>query len=217
MAAGESESPLESVANVKRASALLHPLRLRLLALSREPTSSSDLARRLGLTRQRVNYHVRTLERAGFLRPAGRVRKGNMIEQRYVASARAYALSPAVLGPVAVDWRQIGDTASADYLLALAEQVRSDVETAAGEAAAEGGRIATLSLKAQFRFDTPAQRAQFNTAVREAVVGVIARHTSPNRLENGRPGRGRPFRLVLACYPVPAAAESPETSGGAAS
>ena len=80
--------------NRQRAGALLHPLRQRLLSLSREPASASELARRLGLPRQRVNYHVRKLEAAGFLRPAGRARKGNMIEQKYVATARAYVLSP---------------------------------------------------------------------------------------------------------------------------
>jgi hypothetical protein len=133
-----------------------------------------------------------------------------MIEQRYVATARAFVLSPGILGPVGADWRDIGDTTSADYLLAIAEQVRADVERSAAEAEAEDKRIATVSLKSQFRFESPAQRVEFANAVREAVVGVIARHSSPNRLENGRPGRGRPYRLVLACYPVPAATEAEE-------
>ena len=206
----QAEGPgadLESVGNQGRAGALLHPLRQKLLSLSREPASASELARRLGLPRQRVNYHVRKLEHAGFLKPAGRERKRNMIEQKYVATARAYVLSPGLLGPVGADWRDIADTASADYLLALAEQVRADVGRAADEAQAEGKRIATLSLKSQFRFDSPGQRADFSSAVRQAVVDVIARHSSPNRLENGRPGRGRPFRLVLACYPVSSEAD----------
>ena len=210
--AGKAEADLETVTNPRLASALLHPLRLRVLALAREPASSAELARRLGLPRQRVNYHVRALERAGFLKPAGRQRKRNMVEQRYVASARAFSLSPGVLGPVGPDWRDIADTASAEYLLALTEQVRADVERAAGEADAQGKRISTISLKSQFRFETPAQRTEFARALREAVVGVIARHSSPNRLENGRPGRGLPFRLVLSCYPVPIE-EAEETSG----
>ena len=130
-----------------------------------------------------------------------------MIEQRYMATAHSYVLSPGILGPVGADWRDIADTASADYLLALAEQVRADVERAAAEAQTQGKRVTTLSLKSQFRFESPGQQVDFSSAVRQAVVDVIARHSSPNRLENGRPGRGRPFRLVLACYPVPSEAD----------
>jgi hypothetical protein len=133
-----------------------------------------------------------------------------MIEQRYVATARAFVLSPAVLGPVGADWREIGDPASADYLLALTEQVRGDLVRVHEDAGAGGGGAATLSLKAQFRFESPGQRAEFTRAIREAIVAVIARHTNPNRLENGRPGRGETFRLVLACYPAPSEPGSDE-------
>ena len=111
-----------------------------------------------------------------------------MIEHKYVATARAYVLSPGLLGPVGANWRDIADTASADYLLALAEQVRSDVGRAAEEAETDGKRIATLSLKSQFRFDSPGQRSEFANAVRTAVVDVIARHSSP------QPARKRPAR-----------------------
>ena len=202
--------PIEAIASPRKASALLHPLRSRLLSMAQEPASATELARRLGLPRQRVNYHVRELERAGFLRAAGRRRRRNLIEQRYVATARSYVLAPALLGPLAPDWRSIADTASADYLLALAEQVRSDVSRAADEAAAEGKRLSTLSLKSQFRFETPEERTRFAEAVRQALVEVIARHTSPNVREGGKPGRGRPYRLVLACYPVAAGIEAEE-------
>ena len=204
---------IHNVATVRRASALLHPLRVRLLALAREPVSATELARRVGLPRQRINYHVRELERAGFLRPAERRRRRNLIEQRYVATARSYVLSPELLGPLTPDWRAIQDTASADYLLALTEQVRADVTRAADEAAAEEKPLATLSIKSQFRFETPAARAAFAEAVRAALVEVIARHSSPNRLENGRPGRGRPYRLVLACYPAPSEEAEPPKGG----
>jgi DNA-binding transcriptional ArsR family regulator len=208
----ETLPPLQSVTDVQRAASLLDPLRLRLLSLAREPVSASELARRVGLPRQRVNYHVRALERAGFLRAAERRRRRNLIEQRYVATARSYVLAPGLLGPVGADWRAIADTASADYLLALTEQVRADVTRAAEEAAAREQPLTTLSIKSQFRFETAADRAAFAEAVRSALVDVIARHSSPNQLENGRPGRGRPYRLVLTCYPAPS--EEPETPKG---
>jgi hypothetical protein len=62
-------------------------------------------------------------------------------------------------------------------------------------------RVSTVSLKSQFRFESPEQRAEFARALREAVVGVIARHTSPHALAAGPPAPGRPYRLVIACYP----------------
>src|SRR5262245_15376295 len=116
MAGPEGTPVLQTIGTARRAASLLHPLRLRLLALAREPVSSTELARRLGLPRQRVNYHVRRLERAGLLRAAERRRRRNLIEQRYVATAQSYLLSPDLLGPLAADWRSIQDTASADYL-----------------------------------------------------------------------------------------------------
>ena len=175
------------------------PLRSRLLALARDPVSSSDLARRVGLPRQRVNYHVRALEAAGFLKPAGRQRKRNMIEQRYVATARAFVLSPAVLGPVGADWREIGDPASADYLLALTEQVRGDLVRVHEDAEAGGGGAATLSLKAQFRFESPASARSSR--------GRSGRRSSPS--SRGTPTRtawktAGPAggRLSASCWPA---------------
>ena len=192
---------LEIVENPVAAAALLDPLRARILAAMREPASAAEIARQLDLPRQRVHYHVRELERVGLLRPAGRRRRGNLIEQRFVATARAYALSPELLGPLAADWRALGDPASAAYLLALTEQVRADLSRLMS---AEDGPAAgpATSLKAQFRLDSESKRAAFAAALREAIVGVVARHTAPDRREDGRPGPGGAYRLVLACYPL---------------
>ena len=197
---------LECVTDSRQAQALLHPLRSRILKLAFEPTSATEIAGRLRMPRQRVNYHVRKLAERGLLRRAGRQRKRNMVEQRYVASARSFLLVPEVLGEMAADWRGVPDTASAAFLLALTAQVQSDVARAWREAREGGQRLSTLSLKSQFRFESPDQRAEFARAVRQAVVDVIARHSSPFELSRGRTAPGRAYRFVLACYPSPAPA-----------
>src|ERR1700687_4599969 len=92
------QTELECVVDGRRAAALLDPLRSKILTLARQAASATALGARLGLPRQRVNYHVRELYRAGLLKRAGRRRKRNMFEQRYVASARGYILSPELLG-----------------------------------------------------------------------------------------------------------------------
>ena len=91
------QSELEAVADRRSAAVLVkHPLRVDILRAAHEPTSASRIASELGLPRQKVNYHVRELARAGLLRRAGRRKRGNMYEQRYVATARQYVLSPEV-------------------------------------------------------------------------------------------------------------------------
>lgn len=196
-----STAELECVTDRDHASSLLHPLRLRILSLAREPVSSSELGGRLGLARQRVNYHVRELARAGFLRRAGRRRRRNMFEQRYVATSRAYVFSPELLGPLKADWKSIADAQSAEYLLALLAQMQVDLVRAWKEASRQQKRLSTLSLKSQFRFESPRQREEFARMLRQAVVEVIARYTSPYAGAGGSPGAGSPFRLVLGCYP----------------
>lgn len=192
---------VECVSEGRQAAALLDPLRSRILTLAREPVSATELGAHLGLARQRVNYHVRHLARAGLLKRAGRRRKRNMFEQRYVASALGYVISPELLGNAGADWRAVSDAASAGYLLALCAQMQSDVARAWRSARAQGKRLATLSIKSQFRFESPEQREQFTRELKDAVVAVIARFTAPSQTPSGKAAPGRPFRLVLGCYP----------------
>ncbi len=193
------------------AAAVLHPLRQRILASLAEPDSAAGLARRLRLPRQRLNYHVRELARAGLLRRAGRRRKRNMIEQCYVATARGYALSPELLGRLGADPDRVEDTLSAAYLLALASQAQAELGRASREAAEQGKRLTTLSMNSEFRFESAEQRARFARALEAAVVDVIGRFASPAEREDGSAGPGRPFRLILGCYPVPPRTDSEKT------
>lgn len=200
---------IECVSDQRQAEALLDPLRRRILTLARLPVSATELGALLALPRQRVNYHVRHLARAGLLKRAGRRRKRNMFEQRYVASAKGYVISPELLGKAGADWRAVSDAGSAGYLLALSAQMQSDVARASRAAGEQGKRLATLSVKSQFRFDNPEQRERFTRELKEAVVAVIARFTAPNQTPAGKPAPGRPFRLVLGCYPY-----APEEDAG---
>lgn len=202
---------LHCITNRALAAEILHPLRLEILRLAREPVSASELSPRLGISRQRVNYHVRKLARGGFLRRAGRRRRRNMIEQRYVVSAPAFLLSPDLLGAVGADWRRVEDAESAEYLLALGCQMESDLIRVSRQAQKTAQPVSTLSLKSQFRFEKAEQKERFNRALQEAVVRVVMDHTSPNLRPDGSPATGRVYRLVLGCYPY-LPKETPEGS-----
>lgn len=196
------QTDVAAVGDVKKAAALLaHPLRPRIVALAREPASATELAAQLRLSRQRVNYHVRQLARTGFLRRAGQIRKRNLIEQRYIATARAYVLAPELLGPLAMTGHRAEDAFSAVRLVALAAELQSDVSHALSESAARGQRLATMSIAADVRFESAEQRTAFTEALQKTITDLIAHHTSPASRLSGAPASGRPFRLVIGCYP----------------
>lgn len=192
---------LTIISDLTSARLFLHPLRMRLLALANEPISAATMAGRLGLPRQQVNYHLLALARGGLLTRAGRRKKRNMVEQLYIARARSYLLAPDLLGSLGADWRGIEETASPEYLLALSAKMQSDLIRSLEAGRKAGLELSTFSFKSQFRLESEEERAAFLAALREALVEVIARRTSPNLDPEGKPGRGRPQRLVLGCYP----------------
>src|ERR1700750_2729689 len=83
------------------AGAALEPIRARLLAELVRPGSASSLAARVGQPRQKVNYHLRELERHGLVELVEERRKGNMTERVLQATASSYVISPSALAAVA--------------------------------------------------------------------------------------------------------------------
>jgi len=202
------------VEEMPRAAALLHPLRLRILDALREPDSAAGLARRLQLPRQKVNYHVRELARTSFLERAGQRRRRNMTERLFRTSALGYILSPDLLGRLGLPQRQTEDAFGTAYLLGLLSLGQSELGRAGREAAQQDKRLATLSVSSELRFESAEQRAQFADELRRAVADAIGRFASPSLLADGSAGPGRPYRLLLGCYPIPPTPKEAENQGG---
>ena len=75
------------------AKAVLEPARARLLAQLTEPRSAAMLAAAIGLPRQKVNYHLRALERHGLVERSKERRKGNVTERLLQAAAASYVIA----------------------------------------------------------------------------------------------------------------------------
>ncbi len=140
-AAGVATPAWDLVADMSRASALLHPLRLRILDALREPDSASGLARRFRMPRQKMNYHVRELARTHFLERAGQRRRRNMIERRYRTVAQGYVLSPELLGRMGLPQAAADDVVSAAYLLGIMAVAQTELAQASREAAAQRKKL----------------------------------------------------------------------------
>src|ERR671915_841338 len=109
---------VEVIEDPAAAAVALAPVRARLLAELAEPASAATLAARVGLARQKVNYHLRTLEAHGLVEVAGKRRWGGLTERLLVATAASYVVSPGALGDAAVDPGRARDRLSAQYLVA---------------------------------------------------------------------------------------------------
>jgi DNA-binding transcriptional ArsR family regulator len=179
------------------AAVALEPLRSRLLAELAEPASAAALATRVGIPRQKVNYHLRALEAHGLVREAETRRWGGLTERRMVASAASYVVSPGALGPAGADPRRRADRLSAGYLIALAARTVREVGALLRGAEEAGQHLATLSLDTEIRFRSPAERAAFTRELTQAVTSLAARYHDEHA-----PG-GRPHRLVVAAHPLP--------------
>ena len=195
---------VEVIDDPAAAVAALEPIRARLLAELARPGSASTLAGRVGLTRQRVNYHLRTLEAHGLVRLVREQRRRGLTERIMQASAAAYVVSPGALGQAAVTPERAADRLSASYLVALAARAVREVGDLVRGADRAGKRLATLSLDTQVSFRSAADRAKFTRELTDAVSGLVARYHDADA-----PG-GRAFRLIVMAHPLPRAASQQE-------
>ena len=179
------------------ASVALDPVRSRLLSELREPMSAATLAGRMGLPRQKVNYHLRTLEDHGLVRVDSKKRWGGLTERRLVATAASYVVSPSALGPVAADPTEGMDRLSASYLVALAARAVREIGQLLHASEKLNKRLATLSIDTEVRFRSADDRAAFSHELTDAINALVAKYH-----DEAAPA-GRRHRLMIGAYPSP--------------
>lgn len=193
---------LEIIENPQAAAVALDPVRSRLLSELAEPASAATLAVRVGLTRQKVNYHLNALQAHGLVEAASQKKWGGLTERLLVATASQYVVSPVALGAAGADPGRTADRLSASYLVALAARVIREVGGLVRTARDTGKRLPTLSLDTEIRFRSAAERAAFSKELVSAVAALAAKYH-----DETAPG-GRPHRLLVLAHPLPH--ENPE-------
>jgi DNA-binding transcriptional ArsR family regulator len=173
----------------------LDPVRARLLAELAEPASATMLAARVGLARQKVNYHLRALERHGLVELVEERRKGNVTERMLRATAQSYVISPAALAAVAPDPSRSPDRLSARWLLAVAARLVRDVGALITGATKARKPVATFAIDGEVRFASATDRAAFAEELTGAVTALVGKYHD----ENAKGGRDH--RVIVAVHP----------------
>jgi DNA-binding transcriptional ArsR family regulator len=188
------------------ATVALDPTRSRLLSELVVPASAATLATRVGLARQKVNYHLHALEAHGLVRLAEERKWGGLTERLVVATAASYVVSPSALGPVAADPNREFDRLSASYLIALGARAVREVGDLVRRATASSKRLATLGVDTEVRFRSAADRAAFSQELTEAITKLVSKYHDASS-----PG-GRAHRLVVVAHPLPQTSDLKEPS-----
>jgi DNA-binding transcriptional ArsR family regulator len=178
------------------ASLLAHPLRLKLLEHLRLGDSASGLARKLGLPRQVLNYHLKALETAGVVEFVEERPRRGMKERVMRATALSYLISPEALGAVEPDPRRMRDRFSWAYLVAAAGRIVRDLGTLRARADRAGQRLATFTLETEVRFASAADRDAFTRELADHVAALAIKYHDEHAKT------GRLFRFVLGAYPA---------------
>jgi len=186
---------VEVIDDPKTAAVALDPIRARLLAeLAASPASATEVAARLGITRQKTNYHLRTLEEHGLVELADVQAHGGITERRLRATALRYVVSPAAIAADGDRPERIGDRLSAGYLVTLGGRLVSDVARLARATDAAGQRLPTFAIDTEIGFASAADRAAFADELAVVVTALAARYHHDD---------GRPHRLVVVAHPTP--------------
>lgn len=193
------------------AASSLDPLRARLLRELSSPASAASLAAKVGMPRQKVNYHLRALEEHGLVALVEERRKGNVMERVLQATAASYVISPAALAVVEPDPAHVRDRFSAYWLLALASRLVREVGRLLSGAVAAQQELATYAVDGEITFASAAARAAFAQELGAEVARLAAKYHDPAA------AAGRSHRLVVALHPtlkdppvVPAPGKDPD-------
>lgn len=177
------------------AEAALDPVRARLLEeLAAQPASAAGVAARLGLPRQKVNYHLNVLEAHGLVELAEVRARGGLQERVLRATAACYVVSPAAIGENGARPEQVSDRLSARYLTTLAGRTVREVGALAQQADTAGRRLPTFAIDTEIGFESSADRAAFADELTAAVLDLVSRYHHDD---------GRLHRLVVAAHPKP--------------
>jgi DNA-binding transcriptional ArsR family regulator len=168
----------------------LSPIRRRLLDLLREPSSATQLAAALELPRQRVNYHLRELEKAGLIELVEERRRRGFTERILRASAATLVVDPAVMGR---PFTAIQDQYAAEHLVEVAAGTVRDVARMQSKADAGGKRLLTFTVEAEVRFAEPGDVHRFTDALTVAIQRTVEEFDTEG---------GRPYRLIAGGHPA---------------
>jgi DNA-binding Lrp family transcriptional regulator len=187
---------LDLLSDPAAAAACLDPFRRRLLGLLSAPGSATALAKEVDLPRQKVNYHLREMQRLGLVREVGTKQRRGCVERLVQATASHYVVSPEVFGTLSPDPASIKDRFSWAYLVALAARAIRELSVLRQRADSVRQPLPTFSMSVDIRFKDQQALHAFSEELTNHIAALSAKH------HDERAEDGRFFRFFLGAHPA---------------
>ncbi|OCT14730.1 ArsR family transcriptional regulator [Paenibacillus pectinilyticus] len=179
----------------EQATVLLNPLRSEIIAQLLEPGSAAEVARTLGETAQRINYHLKALEKAGLVTRVGTRQVRNLVEVLYRSIAKTFVLAESLsMKPETL--QKLKDQSSLAHLVTTSERIRRDAMLLM-EQSDVGEVIPSATLQLQVHLCTEQQRQLFIEEYAAMVQQLVERYSGS--LDKNQDT----YHVLLAVYPKP--------------
>ncbi len=192
--ADQRAANLKIITEERAAQAFLDPTRRMLASALRKPQSAAGLAQRFGLPRQRVNYHLRTLENLGMLELAGTRQRRNCTERLLQLTADAYCIDPGLLGELGRPTEPLNDRFGITAVILRLSRALSDIIARKRRAEREGRRFDSLCAEVTLAFENRSEQQSFMIELQRFLKEKAERY----RIDDER--KCRRFRVLMTAY-----------------
>ncbi|WP_139492046.1 winged helix-turn-helix domain-containing protein [Brevibacillus dissolubilis] len=180
---------------------LLNPLRAEILAHLIVPASAAELGRTMSQTPQRINYHLKALEKVGLVRRIGTRQVRNLVEVLYQAIARTFVLAES-LGLHPETTQKLKDQGSLSHMITTAERIKKDALQLM-EQSDQAEVIPSATLHTQITLASAEQRSAFVEEYVQLVQQLAAKYQSEEPSADPSSSANEAYNVMLAVYPQP--------------
>ncbi|MDP5275395.1 winged helix-turn-helix domain-containing protein [Chengkuizengella axinellae] len=189
----ESKPKKKLITDIEQIMMLNHPLKMEILQHLSEGRSSSEVAKLIGEPPQKVNYHMKKLERVGLIKKSGHRNVRNLVEVLYETVAEQFVLSDdSTINNDLI--QQMKDQGSLKYLFEMSEQMKQDTMDLMN-IVDESNHIPSATLDFKIRLSNEQQRKQFIDEYVKMMNELVSKY---NSIEEDA---SEVFKAMIALYP----------------
>jgi DNA-binding transcriptional ArsR family regulator len=182
------------VTEPEQAAALLHPIRSEIISLLKVPQSATELSKKMNDSAQKVNYHLKALEKVGLVIRAGTRNVRNLVEVLYKSAGKTFLLSDS-LGLSQETIQKLQNQTALAHVLSLTEKIKRDSISLMEQA--EDEEIPSAVMEMELSLSGIEERQTFLQDYANMLTELINKHHKPKQANS------RTYHVSMAMYPQP--------------